>query len=118
MTYGIVFEDAADGGVGAYLPDMPGVAVVAADQAEALAMLDKAVQWHVKGMIEDGDPLPTPSDDLSKYRWVFALDRTFVQQVADGLKNVVVTESTATVPYATYRRHSVGRFVEDAHALA
>jgi len=118
MIYGIVFEDAPDGGVGAYLPDMPGVAVVGADQAEALAMLDKAVQWHVKGMIEDGEPLPTPGDDLARYRWVFALDRTFVHQVADELRNVVITESTASVPYATFRRHGVGRVAEDAHAIA
>jgi predicted RNase H-like HicB family nuclease len=43
MRYGIVFEQAPDGGVSAYLPDMPGVAVVAEDQTEALVMLDKAV---------------------------------------------------------------------------
>lgn len=117
MTYGIVFEVAPDGGVGAYLPDMPGVAVVGADQGEALAMLDKAVRWHVEGMIEDGEPLPIPS--LSRYLWVFEIDSACVHRVvADGLQNVVVTQANATVPYASLRHLSLVHAVEDAHAIA
>jgi len=117
MTYGIVIEDAPDGGVGAYIPAMPGVAVVGVDKAEALAMLDIAVKWHVDGMIEDSLPLPTPTDDLSQYDWVFALDRTFVQHVADGLKEMVITESQATVPFVSLRWHKIA-LAEDALAVA
>src|SRR5665213_4048966 len=83
MMYGIVFEQAPDGSVGAYLPDMPGVAVVGSDQADAIAMLDQAVRWHVDGMIEDGDPLPDPSDP-SGYEWLIVLDRTFVDRMVPG----------------------------------
>jgi predicted RNase H-like HicB family nuclease len=88
MTYGIVFEQAPDGGVSAYLPDMPGVAVVAADQAEALAMLDKAVAWHVEGMIQDGESIPPSSTDISNYRWAFEL-------TLDSAKHTVASASFA-----------------------
>jgi len=105
MMYGIVFEQAADGGVGAYLPDMPGVAVVGCDEADAISMLDQAVRWHVDGMIEDGDPLPDPTADLSRYAWLIVLDRTFVERMAPGLRGTVVTTSNSATPIAkSFRR--------------
>ena len=97
MMYGIVFEQASDGSVGAYLPDMPGVAVVGSDQADAIAMLDQAVRWHVDGMIEDGDPLPDPSDP-SGYEWLIVLDRTFVDRMVPGLRGTVMTISNSSTP--------------------
>jgi predicted RNase H-like HicB family nuclease len=61
MTYGVIFEDADDGGVGAYLPDMPGLGVVGRDRKEAREFIEQGVVMHVEGMIEAGDPLPEPS---------------------------------------------------------
>lgn len=75
MMYGIVFEDAPDGGVGAFLPDMPGVAVIGVDRAEAFALLDRAVRLHVAGMIEDGDPLPNPTPNRVRYQSYIDVDQ-------------------------------------------
>jgi len=61
MIYRIEFEDADDGGVGAYLPDMPGVSVVGETRSEALEMLDQAVRWHVEALLADGTALPVPA---------------------------------------------------------
>jgi predicted RNase H-like HicB family nuclease len=61
MKYSVVFENADDGGVGAYIPDIPGIGVVGRDFAEARSFIDIALEMHVEAMIEDGDPLPTPS---------------------------------------------------------
>ncbi|MGP6157898.1 MAG: type II toxin-antitoxin system HicB family antitoxin [Vulcanimicrobiaceae bacterium] len=95
MIYGVVFEDADDGGVGAYVPDMPGVAVVAGTRAEAAQMLDRAVQWHVAGMIEDGTPLPDPSK-AEGYDFFVILDRTYVQHVEDAMLPYILNASNAT----------------------
>ena len=85
MIYAVVFEDAADGSVGAYVPDIPGVATVGADRADAMQLLDQAVQWHVEAMIEDGEPLPEPKEALTPGQWAIVLDRTYVDRFNEAL---------------------------------
>src|ERR1700736_5133628 len=95
MIYGIIFEEADDGNIGAFLPDMPGVAVVAADRQSAMDMLDEAVRWHVDGMIEDGEPIPeTAAPDKVFEAWLI-LDRTYVEHFAEGLRQYVIESSNA-----------------------
>ena len=95
MIYGIIFEDAADGGVGAYLPDMPGVAVVSKDRQSAMELLDEAVRWHVDGMIEDGIPIPDASAPDDRFdAWVI-LDRTYVDRVPNGLQQYFSASTNA-----------------------
>ena len=75
MIYRILFEDADDGGVGAYLPDMPGVSVVGETRSEALEMLDKAVRWHVEALLADGTALPEPAPGKNDpAQWSLILD--------------------------------------------
>jgi|GEM_PF-5638560 len=95
MIYRVVFEQAADGGVGAYVPDMPGVAVVGDDEGEALQLLDEAVKWHVRGMIEDGDPIPEPSELAEAPEMVIVLDSTFVQHCDPAVSPYLLTASNA-----------------------
>jgi predicted RNase H-like HicB family nuclease len=101
MIYGIVFEDATDGGVGAYLPDVPGVAVVAPSRMEAIPMLDKALRWQVEAMIEDGVPLPDGVP--GKFEYCLVLDNTFVQHIPDGLQSLFATPTNVT-PFWTESR--------------
>ncbi len=61
MKYLVVYERAEDGGWGAYLPDLPGVGIVAPTQDEARESIRIAVEMHVEGMRELKLPLPEPS---------------------------------------------------------
>jgi len=46
---------------GAYVPDLPGCAVVAETRQEALKLIREAVGLHLEGLREAGDPIPEPS---------------------------------------------------------
>ena len=53
---------------GASFPDLPGC-ISAADSLEELRpMIEEALEFHIEGMIEDGDAVPEPSslDDILK----------------------------------------------------
>jgi predicted RNase H-like HicB family nuclease len=95
MMYRVVFEQAADGGIGAYVPDMPGVAVVGDNEGEALQLLDEAVKWHVRGMIEDGDPIPEPSELPQGPEMMIVLDNTFVQHNSPAVSPYLLAASNA-----------------------
>jgi predicted RNase H-like HicB family nuclease len=60
--YLIIIELAEDGKYGAYVPDLPGCAVVGyATVAQARRSIIVAIRMHLEGMIEDGQPIPKPS---------------------------------------------------------
>jgi predicted RNase H-like HicB family nuclease len=60
MKYvGIVEEGASS--FGAYVPDLPGCAVVGETREEALQLIREAVELHVSSMREHSDPLPEPA---------------------------------------------------------
>jgi predicted RNase H-like HicB family nuclease len=80
MMYGVVFENADDGGVGAYIPDIPGIGVVGRDHAEARSFIDIAMEMYVEAMIEDGDPLPTPSPITDPNGPFVRVDPSLVEQ--------------------------------------
>jgi predicted RNase H-like HicB family nuclease len=83
MKFGVVFED-SENGVGAFLPDVPGLAVVGDSKFDALAMLDIALQWHIEGLLEDGDPLPAETANPQQYQWLLSPQRMFVAKVPFG----------------------------------
>jgi predicted RNase H-like HicB family nuclease len=59
MTYkfAVVFEKSPTG-YSAYLPDVPGCVAASSTLAETSRLIREAVQIHLKGMREDGDPVP------------------------------------------------------------
>ena len=60
--YLVIIEQAADGKYGAYVPDLPGCAVVGyATPAGARRSIGQAIRMHIQGMIEDGDAIPKPT---------------------------------------------------------
>ncbi len=60
--YLVIIERGDDGKYGAYVPDLPGCAVVGyATPAQARRSIAKAIRMHLDGMIEDGQPIPKPS---------------------------------------------------------
>ncbi len=58
--YIVVFEQAEDGGWGAYLPDLPGIVALGATRREAADRIHEAVDAYVAEMAELGKPLPKP----------------------------------------------------------
>ena len=60
--YLVIIERADDGKYGAYVPDLPGCAVVGySTVAQARRSIIKAIRMHLEGMVEDGAPIPKPS---------------------------------------------------------
>jgi predicted RNase H-like HicB family nuclease len=60
MKYLVIVEGGANG-FGAYVPDLPGCAVVGETREEALQLIREAMELHVSSMREHGDPLPEPA---------------------------------------------------------
>jgi len=60
MEYAVIIEGEAPS-YSAYVPDLPGC-VAAADSIPAVTQLMReAIQQHLRGMREDGDPVPEPT---------------------------------------------------------
>jgi predicted RNase H-like HicB family nuclease len=59
--YLVIFERAADGGWGAYVPDLPGLGVVADTRDEADQLIREGIRLHIAGLREDGLPIPEPT---------------------------------------------------------
>jgi predicted RNase H-like HicB family nuclease len=60
MTYLVVIEKGKKS-FGAYVPDLPGCAVVGETREEALQLIREAMELHISSMREQGDPLPEPT---------------------------------------------------------
>lgn len=58
--YIVIFEQADDGGWGAYLPDLPGVVALGATREEVSDRIHVAVDAYAREMAELGKPLPEP----------------------------------------------------------
>jgi predicted RNase H-like HicB family nuclease len=60
MKYLVVIEK-GESSFGAYVPDLPGCAVVGETREEALQLIREAMELHVSSMRERGDALPEPT---------------------------------------------------------
>jgi predicted RNase H-like HicB family nuclease len=58
--YLVVIENEADSW-GAYVPDLPGVGVVGESRAEVEHLIREAIELHLEGLREAGDPIPPPA---------------------------------------------------------
>lgn len=55
-----IFHEAEDG-ISISFPDLPGCLPCASDMEEAFRIAKEALQLHIFGMEEDGEPIPSPS---------------------------------------------------------
>lgn len=60
MKYLVVYEKSSTSW-GAYVPDLPGLGVAATTLDEVKELIREAVEFHIEGMREHGDPIPTPA---------------------------------------------------------
>ncbi len=58
--YVVIYEQAEDGGWGAYLPDLPGVVAIGESRAVVEARIQEALTAYVEDLRERGGALPLP----------------------------------------------------------
>lgn len=64
MRWAIVIEE-SEGNYGAYVPDLPGCVTTGDTLDEVRAMMREAIEFHLDGMREDGEPTPEPSTRIA-----------------------------------------------------
>ena len=60
MRYLVVVEEGSTS-FGAYVPDLPGCVAVGETRGEVLSLIREAIQFHLEGLKDDGEPIPGPS---------------------------------------------------------
>ncbi len=65
MQYAVVIEKGPTS-YGAYVPDLPGCVAAGESVEEVRKLIAEAIQVHIDGMRDDGDPIPEPSS-LAEY---------------------------------------------------
>jgi predicted RNase H-like HicB family nuclease len=63
MRYAIVIEK-AENNHAAYVPDLPGCVATGQTIEEAEQQIREAIDLHLRGMREDGLPIPEPSSSV------------------------------------------------------
>lgn len=58
--YAVVIEKTGTG-FGAYVPDLPGCVSTGRTIEETERSIREAIEFHLDGMREDGDPIPEPT---------------------------------------------------------
>ena len=60
MQYLVVLEEGPES-FGAYVPDLPGCVAAGESREEALTLIREAIEFHIQGLKQDGQPIPPPS---------------------------------------------------------
>jgi predicted RNase H-like HicB family nuclease len=60
MQYAVIIEKSATG-FGAFVPDLPGCVAVGETEDEVRQMIREAIEFHIDGLREDGEPIPPPT---------------------------------------------------------
>jgi len=63
MKYAVIIEE-GENSFGAYVPDLPGCAAVAETKEELMKLIQEAIDFHIEGLREDGQPVPEPSSSV------------------------------------------------------
>lgn len=60
MKYAVVIEPSRTG-FGASVVDLPGCVSVGSSLEDVREQIKEAIEFHMEGMLEDGEPIPPPS---------------------------------------------------------
>jgi predicted RNase H-like HicB family nuclease len=63
MRYAIVIEK-AENNFAAYVPDLPGCVATGETVEETEQQIREAIEFHIRGLREDGLPIPDPSSQV------------------------------------------------------
>lgn len=61
MYHFLVIIEKGEQNYGAYSPDLPGCVAVGDTIEEVEKNMQEAIEIHLRGMLEDNEPIPTPS---------------------------------------------------------
>ena len=64
MRYAIVIERSSSG-FGVYVPDLPGCVAAGETEEDARQLIREAIEAHLEGLREGGDPVPAPSSSVA-----------------------------------------------------
>ena len=56
----LIVIERANGNYSAYSPDLPGCVATGATREEAERNMYQAIEMHIRGLIEDNQPIPEP----------------------------------------------------------
>lgn len=59
MQYTVIIEK-GETSWGAYVPDLPGCVAAAESREEVLELIREAIEFHLEGLREQGEPVPEP----------------------------------------------------------
>jgi len=60
MRYLVVVEKGHTS-FGAYVPDLPGCVAAGITREEVLVLIREAIEFHIEGLRQEGQPIPPPS---------------------------------------------------------
>lgn len=60
MRYLVVVEQGPTS-FGAYVPDLPGCVAAAETREQVLSLIREAIEFHIEGLKQNGQPIPPPS---------------------------------------------------------
>jgi predicted RNase H-like HicB family nuclease len=63
MKYMVVIEK-GDASYGAHVPDLPGCVAVGQSREEVLNLIREAIEFHIEGLKESGEPVPVPASAI------------------------------------------------------
>ncbi len=58
--YVVIYEEAEDGGWGAYIPDLPGVVALAGTRGEVAERIREALAAYAEDLRDRGESMPAP----------------------------------------------------------
>ena len=58
--YAVIFEQVSDDNWGAFVPDLPGLAVGGRSKEEVEKLIKEGIVFHIEGLKEAGLPVPPP----------------------------------------------------------
>ena len=62
----VVVIEKSETGFGAYVPDLPGCVAVGETRDETLSLIREAIEFHLEGMREAGEPVPPPTSTAER----------------------------------------------------
>jgi predicted RNase H-like HicB family nuclease len=63
MRYAVVVEPARNS-YSAYVPDLPGCIAAADTREEVIELIHEAIEFHIEGLREGGEPIPEPAHSI------------------------------------------------------
>jgi predicted RNase H-like HicB family nuclease len=60
MRYLVIIEEGPTS-YGAHVPDLPGCIAVGETREEVLTLVREAIEFHLEGLKQEGQPIPEPS---------------------------------------------------------